>query len=166
MCSCTCQNIHEERCYHTMKKDIMRVLPDSNPGLRESSVMPVKPDKMVKGDQIITAERQKAGGAGRMVHSAHVSGHLGKSIFRLVPNLKVIFFLAKRVDSTTSLLLLTCERDEAQKLSTEGQDLSLTCCWKEQFCEWNWWRLRLWSELQAITSAQSKKYLLIVKVLK
>lgn len=61
MCSGTCQNIHEERCYHTVKKDIMRVLPDSNLGLRESSVTPVKPDKMVKGDQIITAERQKAG---------------------------------------------------------------------------------------------------------
>ena len=96
-------------------------------------------------------------GAGRMMHSAHVSGHLGKSIFRLVPNWEVIFFLAKRVDSTTSLLLLTCERDEAQKSSTEGQALSLTCYWKEQFCEWNWWRLHLWSELQKIRSAQSKK---------
>lgn len=61
MCSCTCQNIHEERCYHTMKKDTTRVLPDSNPGLRESSVMPVKADKTVKGDQIIRTEQQKAG---------------------------------------------------------------------------------------------------------
>ena len=33
-----------------MKKDITRVLPDSNPGLRESRMMPVKADKMVKGD--------------------------------------------------------------------------------------------------------------------
>ena len=27
-----------------------------------------------------------------MMHSAHVSGYLGKSIFRLAPNLEVIFF--------------------------------------------------------------------------
>lgn len=72
-------NIHEERCYHTVKKDIMRVLPDSNLGLRESSVTPVKPDKMVKGDQIITAERQKAGrGQGGWQYTVlNVSGHLG-----------------------------------------------------------------------------------------
>lgn len=44
-----------------MKKDTKRVLPDSNPGLRESSVMPIKADKMVKGDQIIRTEQKKAG---------------------------------------------------------------------------------------------------------
>lgn len=44
-----------------MKKDTTRVLPDSNPGLRESSVMPVKADKTVKGDQIIRTEQRKAG---------------------------------------------------------------------------------------------------------
>ena len=61
MCSCTCQNIHEERCYHTMKKDTKRALPDSNPGLRESSMMLIKADKMVKGYQIVRTEQKKAG---------------------------------------------------------------------------------------------------------
>ena len=56
-----------------------------------------------------------------MMHSAHVSGYLGKSIFRLAPNLEVIFFLTQCMD-----LLLTCERGEAQKSSTEGEALSLT----------------------------------------
>lgn len=44
-----------------MKKDTKRALPDSNPGLRESSMMLIKADKMVKGYQIVRTEQKKAG---------------------------------------------------------------------------------------------------------
>lgn len=90
------------------------------------------------------------------IAGAHVSGHLGKSIFRLATNSEVIF-LAKRVDSTTSLLLLKCEKDQARDSSIQGQGPSLTRYWKEQtFMKMDRWKLSLWSERWSIASAPTK----------
>lgn len=113
--------------------------------------------KWLKNDGI---PRNRVAGDGQGegdITGAHVSGHLGKSVFRLATNSEVIF-LAKRVDSTTSLLLLKCEKDQAWGSSIQGQGLSLTCYWKEQtFMKMNRWKLSLWSELWATASAQSTK---------